>query len=389
MLAGVDFASFAVALVARLRGGGVVVPADGPAVFVEALRLTRPTGRSQLYWTARLSLLNRVEDLPAFDAVFGATFDESTLAVDPVARGSARERGTTRGGDAEDDAASPEVVGWVTRTERADAVEFEGSATAWGLLPSRLARRADEPFTDFDPGDLRLIGTWLEHSAANWPTRRTFRREPHNRGTRVDLRATMRASRSTGWEPIHLTRTRPRRRPRRIVLVCDVSRSMQPYVAMYLHLMRAAVMRPSTHRAEVFAFATSLTRLTAVLSHRSAEVALARANERVVDRFGGTHIGSSLATLLASAHGNVMRGAIVLIASDGWDSDEPGRLTAAMTRIRSRAHRVVWLNPRAADPAFEPRARSMAAALPYCDALVPAHSLDAFYDLFAVGGPLA
>uniref|UniRef100_UPI0008363FEB vWA domain-containing protein n=1 Tax=Aldersonia kunmingensis TaxID=408066 RepID=UPI0008363FEB len=370
-------------------GRGVVVPADGSGVFVAALRLNRPTQRSQLYWTARLALLNRVEDLPAFDAVFGATFDESVLAVDPVARGSARDSRTSRSSDAEDDGNATEPLGWVTRAESADPSAFEGTATAWGLLPSRLARRADEPFTDFDPADLRLLGTWLERSAANWPTRRTFRREPHNRGTRVDLRATMRASRSTGWEPIHLTLTRPRRRPRRIVLVCDVSRSMQPYVAMYLHLMRAAVMRPSAHRAEVFAFATSLTRLTAVLSHRSAEVALARANERVVDRYGGTHIGTSLAALLASAHGNVLRGAIVLIASDGWDSDEPDRLTAAMTRIRSRAHRVVWLNPRAADPAFEPRARAMAAALPFCDAVVPAHSLDSVYDLFAVGGPLA
>ncbi|MCX5042821.1 VWA domain-containing protein [Aldersonia sp. NBC_00410] len=390
MLAGVDLAAFAVALVARLRDGGVVVPADGPAVFVAALALTRPGGRTELYWITRLALVNRAEDLAAFDATFAAVFDDAVLAVDPVARGSASGRADAaqRADDAASNDPDAATVGWVTlstTTGRPD--QFEPTAPPIGLLPSRLAGRADEPFADFDPADLRLLGSWLEHAAANWPRRRTRRREPHPHGTLVDLRATMRASRTTGWEPVRLTRTRPRRRPRRIVLVCDVSRSMQPYAAMYLHLMRAAVARPGADRAEVFAFATTLTRLTAVLSHRSADVALARANARVVDRYGGTHIGSSLTELFASPHGNALRGAIVLIASDGWDTDDPAVLAKAMNRIRGRAHRVVWLNPRASEPAFEPRTRSMTAALPFCDALLPAHSLTAVRDLLGEAGP--
>jgi uncharacterized protein with von Willebrand factor type A (vWA) domain len=200
---------------------------------------------------------------------------------------------------------------------------------------------------------------------------------------RIDVGATLNASRATGWESVILARTRPRRRPRRVVLACDVSRSMQPYAAVYLHLMRA-LMRVAGARPEVFAFSTSLTRLTAVLSHRSAEVALQKANAKVTDRYGGTFIGRSLGALLTpslSGHGNALRGAVVIIASDGWDSDPPEVLTHAMARLRRRAEMVVWLNPRAAQGDFQPLAGSMAAALPYCDLFLPAHSLTGLREL--------
>jgi uncharacterized protein with von Willebrand factor type A (vWA) domain len=215
-----------------------------------------------------------------------------------------------------------------------------------------------------------------------WPRRRSLRHEPSRHGRRIDLRQTMRASRSTGFQIAELAHTRRRQRPRRVVLLCDVSRSMQPYVTIYLHLMRAVAMRRSTLRREVFAFSTSLTRLTPVLAHRSAEVALARANDRVGDRYGGTHLGRSLAALLGGPHGNALRGAVVVIASDGWDADGPEVTGQAMARLRRRAEMVVWLNPRAAARDYRPLAGSMAAALPYCDVLLPAHSLTGLRALF-------
>ena len=192
----------------------------------------------------------------------------------------------------------------------------------------------------------------------------------------------MRSSRTTGWEVVRLARTRRRERPRRVALVCDVSRSMRPYAAIYLHLMRAAALRNNGVRPEVFAFSTSLTRLTPALSHRSAEVALARANATVINRYGGTHLGKCVGGLLAAPHGNVLRDAVVIIASDGWDSDPPEVLARALARMKRRAHMVVWLNPRAARPNFEPLAGSMAAAMPYCDLFLPAHSLAALRELF-------
>lgn len=385
LLRGVDRAALAAALVARLRDAGVSVSASGPGGFVLAVRTLAPDNTSALYWAARLTLVNRMEDLAAFDTVFAAVFGLEDLgdtrradAQLPLPGPKTPAAGTLRpsGGGS----GSTRQLPWVTRSVAAADRSGESSVQVPDVLPSRIEALADQPFERFDSDDLRLLGTWLEATVARWPRRRSLRFEPSAAGKRIDLRATINASRETGWESMVLARTRPRRRPRPVVLVCDVSRSMQPYAAVYLHLMRA-VLRQNGTRPEVFAFSTSLTRLTSVLSHRSAEVALQRANAKVSDRYGGTSIGRSVAGLLAPPHGNTLRGAVVIIASDGWDSDPPDALARAMERLRRRAELLVWLNPRAAQTDFQPLAGSMAAALPYCDLFLPAHSLTAIREL--------
>ncbi|BBY23099.1 vWA domain-containing protein [Mycobacterium stomatepiae] len=385
LLRGVDRAALATALVARLRSVGVLVPASGPANFVQALRNLAPDNRTALYWAARLTLVNRMEDLGAFDTVFAAVFGAAepgdaalpdTPLPLPVRKTPAA--GTVRPGGG--GSTSTQKLPWVTRTVANGEDTASPSLLLPDVLPSRIAALADEPFDVFDPEDLRLLGIWLEATVARWPRRRSLRFERSPGGKRIDLRATMNAARSTGWESMVLARTRPRRRPRRVVLLCDVSRSMQPYAAVYLHLMRA-VLRQAGTRPEVFAFSTSLTRLTSVLSHRSAEVALQRANAKVADRYGGTFIGRGVAALLAPPYGNALRGAVVIVASDGWDSDPPEELKHAMARLRRRAELLIWLNPRAAQRDFEPLTGSMAAALPYCDLFLPAHSLTGLRDL--------
>jgi uncharacterized protein len=138
--------------------------------------------------------------------------------------------------------------------------------------------------------------------------------------------------------------------------------------------------------AEAFAFATTLTRLTPALRQTSARAAIAQATDAVTDRFGGTRIAANLTALLDSHHGNTLRGAVVIVASDGWDSDPPDRLAAAMARLGRRAYRILWLNPRACAPGFAPRVAAMAAALPFCDAMLPAAT---FADLTGVARHLA
>ena len=387
LLRGVDLAAFAAALVARLRGAGVLVSANGPATFVKAVGQLVPDTTSALYWAARLTLVNRMEDLGAFDALFtslfgsiqrdGAKGPDAPLPI-PGPKTPAVGTAPRAGGSS---TAAGQTLPWATRAA-ADRDDTASPSALWpDVLPSRIAALADEPFERFDPDDLRLLGSWLEASVRHWPRRRSLRFEPSAHGKRIDLRATMNASRATGWESVILARTRPRRRPRRVVLACDVSRSMHPYAAIYLHLMRAAALRQAGSRPEVFAFSTSLTRLTPVLSHRSAEVALERANTKVTDRYGGTFIGRSVGALLAPPHGNALRGAVVIIASDGWDSDPPDVLAHAMARLRRRAALVVWLNPRAAHSEFQPLAGSMAAALSYCDLFLPAQSLTGLREL--------
>jgi uncharacterized protein with von Willebrand factor type A (vWA) domain len=251
-------------------------------------------------------------------------------------------------------------------------------------LPSALETFADTPFEDLDEEQLTLLEGWLERSAQRWPMRRSRRTRVHPRGSRVALRETIARSRRTGYEPMELSRYRPVERPRPVVMVADVSASMQSCSTAYLHLMRALA---RSRRAETFVFSTSLTRLTPALAHRSASVAIALASEQVVDRYGGTHLARSLRALIASRHGNDLRGGVLVVASDGWDSDPPEQLAEAMTRLRRRVHRLVWLNPRVAAPGFAPLVGPMAAALPFCDAFLPAHTPRAMGEAFeAIAG---
>lgn len=388
LLPAVDRAAFAVALGERLRARGLPVGLTLVHDFVRALCRTAPGSRSELYWTARICLVRRRDDLADFDAVFEAVFGGSGLRADPHARREGPERvpRTDEDGNHPRAPASPRQeaddggLPWVTRptTVAAGDSSADHTLTLPERLPSEAAAYADTPFELLGPDQTRLLGKWLESVLRTWPTRRSRRFAVRSRGPRVAVRATVVRSRRTGWEPAVLMRSAPVARPRRVVMLCDVSRSMQPQAVAYLHLMRALVL---TTEAEVFAFATSLTRLTTVLARRSAEAAVEEASRRVVDRFGGTSIAGSFRTLLDSYRGGLLRGAIVVVGSDGWDGDPPERLAAEMARLHRRAHRVIWLNPRAGAPGFAPRTTTMAAALPYCDALLPGDTFASLRDL--------
>ncbi|QXF80682.1 hypothetical protein SAMN04490240_3465 [Rhodococcus pyridinivorans] len=378
LLPGVDHAAFTVALVDRLRSAGIVVPADGAATFTRGLRACPPTTRTRLYWTARLTLVDRYESLSTFDTVFDRVFGEAPVPLDPHARRTGPEDEGAPGASTPDGPSRPigvptsgHDVPWVTRTIVESAEGERAPGRPGREVASALVEIADQRFDDLDPAQLALLETWIEAAGARWAIRRTRRRVQRHTG-RVDIRASIAASRGTGFEPLRLIRTRPGRRRRQVVVFCDVSRSMRPYIGVYLHLVRALA---HTGTAEVFVFSTTAARLTPVLRHRSVDQAIGVANERVRTRFGGTRIAGSLAEVVASHHGHLMRGAIVVVASDGWDSDDPTELAHVLARIRRRAHRLVWLNPRAGQSGFTPSTGSMSAALPHCDAMVAADTL--------------
>jgi uncharacterized protein with von Willebrand factor type A (vWA) domain len=377
-LAGVDRAALAAGFARRLRDAGVPVGLPAIETFVGALDVALPRSRSALYWAARISLVRDRSELAAFDAVFAAVFGDAVLGVDP--HGRRRALPGSRPGDRspslprstvdEDGAGLP----WATLPRSVTASDELGGSTAVPLrLPSSLAGIADTPFDELSPDEMALLGRWLTAAATSWPTRRTRRLRPSPAGHRIALRPTLARARRTGWEPVELARVAPRRAPRRVVMLCDVSRSMQAQATAYLHLMRGFALQGG----ETFAFATRLTRLTGALRQRSAAVAVGAATEKVDDRFGGTRIATSLETLLGARHGQRVRGAIVIIGSDGWDADPPDRLARAMARLRRRAFRVVWINPRAGAPGFAPRVGAMAAALPHCDEFLPADTFSA------------
>jgi uncharacterized protein with von Willebrand factor type A (vWA) domain len=375
LLRGVDRAAFAVSLSVRLRQRGVPVGLTGTEDFTRALGVSSTDTLTSLYWTARVALVRRWSEVAAFDAVFDAAFRDATLEVDPPAR-----RRAAPGAQSADthlhvpkagaDPGAGEGLPWATLPP---AVSTADETEAGPELPQRWASDleavADLPFDELSAEQMTAVGRWLEEAVRTWPTRRSRRRAAAPAGGQVALRPTIARARRTGWEPVQLVRVAPVQRPRKVVMLCDVSQSMQPQVTAYFHLMRALA---TAGTGETFAFATRLTRLTPVLRHKSAELAVALATERVTDRFGGTRIAASVTELLASHHGSAVRGGIVVIGSDGWDSEPPEELARAMARLRRRAHRVVWVNPRAAAPGFQPLVGTMAAALPYVDVLLPA-----------------
>ena len=380
LLRSTDLAAFAVALAVRLRQAGVAVGVTAIESFARGVAALRPGALPALYWVARTTLVQRAADLQTFDAVFEAVFAGAVLPLDANAR---RDRpGPPQGQD-----------GHWAPLPRPGAPDQAGGGLPWSTLPvalspapgaepavvrvperlpSALERQAATPFESLAPEHLALLDEWLTGALRRWPTRRSRRMAPHHAGRTVSVRPTLARARRTGFDPAVLVRTEPRPAPRRVVMLCDVSQSMQPYAAAYFHLMRAAAVAT---RAEVFAFATVLTRLTPALAHTSAEVAVEQATAKVADRFGGTRIATNVRALLSSRHGDACRGAIVLIASDGWDSDPPEALAAAMARLRRRAHRVIWMNPRVSAPGFVPLVGAMAASLPYCDDLLAADSI--------------
>jgi uncharacterized protein with von Willebrand factor type A (vWA) domain len=178
---------------------------------------------------------------------------------------------------------------------------------------------------------------------------------------------------------MHLARKRRRVLPRRIVLLCDISGSMEPYARAYLHFLTAA---GSSRHAEAFVFATRLTRVTRALASRSPEQAIQRAAATAPDWSSGTRIGDALRAF-NDRYGRrgMARGAVIVILSDGWERGDPALVAREMERLSRLAYRIVWVNPRAAARDFVPRAGGMVAALPFIDALVSGDSLDALIEV--------
>ena len=214
------------------------------------------------------------------------------------------------------------------------------------------------------------------------PKRRTRRAQKARRGEHIDLRRTLRGSLRTGGDPIRLARKRRRVQPRRIVMLCDISGSMEPYSRAYLQFLAIA-----GSNAEAFVFATRLTRVTRALATRSPERAIRRAAAAAPDWSSGTRIGEALRAF-NDRHGRrgMARGAVIVILSDGWERGEPELVGREMERLSRLAYRIVWVNPRVSAAGFVPRVGGMAAALPHCDALISGHSLEALAEVIdAIG----
>jgi len=262
-----------------------------------------------------------------------------------------------------------------------DVVETEVVPSAWS--DEELLR--DKDFAEYTDAERALARRVLVRLAARGPvrpsrrTRAAGRRGPRPKAGRPDLQRTLRASLRHAGEPVERHWRVPAERPRPMVLLCDVSGSMEPYARMLLAYMHACV--AARRRVEAFAFGTRLTRVTGQLRGRDPDRALARASGAAADWSGGTRIGDSLSALNREHAGRVGRGAVVVILSDGWDRGEPEVLEAEMQRLSRCAHKVIWLNPLKASTDYEPLTRGMVAALPSVDRFLAGNSLASLEEL--------
>jgi uncharacterized protein with von Willebrand factor type A (vWA) domain len=355
-----------------LRASGLRVPTDSTIAFGEALGVVGWADARDVYWAARATLCRRPEDVERFDASFrawfagrdGAAAREVVPAREAVVALDAPGAPTDDVG--EDGPAGDEPVPILTvRFSRAETLRQRDFAT-YSAAEHDEARRV--------LADLRIAGA-----------RRRSRRLTRGRRARrrPDVRRTMRAALRTDGEPLLRAWRAPSERARRLVILCDVSGSMEPYARVLVRFLHSAVVART--QVEAFAFGTRLTRLTRELSNHDPDAAIAAAARRVADWSGGTRIGAALLAFndIWGLRG-MARGAVVVVISDGWDRGEPEVLGEQMARLSRVAHRVIWVNPLKATPGFAPLAAGMAAALPYVDDFVEGHSIASLTDLAAL-----
>ncbi len=389
-----DLPALAGALGHRLREAGLPVTPERSAEFARALSLVRPQSRGRLYWTARSIFVSDRAQEAAFNRVFSSVFgrpeapewsgpEDAEVEPAPADERPSSERSNASAGKPPAEDRRPSVAAAPSRSRSG---EDEAGETEIPLaIASEEERLAGRSFDALDPDELAQLYRLMSRLQLATPERRTRRYEKGRHGQAIDLRRTLRASLRSGGDAVHLARRRRRVVRRRLVMLCDISGSMEPYARAYLQFLTCAAR--SGPDAEAFVFATRLTRLTRALSSRHPERAIQRAAAAAPDWSSGTRIGAALKEF-NDRHGRrgMARGAVVVILSDGWERGEPMLVGREMARLRRLAHRVVWVNPRLSGRDFSVRAGGMRAALEHCDALVSGHSFDALGEVIEAIG---
>ena len=356
----IDVDRLAVGFARVLRGAGIDVPVGTTLLFAEALGAVGVATRDSVYWAGRATLLSRPEDIELYDRSFAAWWER----VFVVGTAHVQEREVVLAFDTDGDDDAPEADDGESRESPTLAVRF-----------SRAEVLRQRDFAHYSPDEFAESRRLMDDLRMAGAKRRSRRMKASRRERgRPDLRRTVRRALRSGGEPISRAFVEPAERPRRIVLLCDVSGSMEAYARGLVRFLHAAVV--GRGRVEAFAIGTRLTRITRELSSRDPDAAIAAAAKRVTDWSGGTRLGEGLRRFNDEwGVRGMARGAVVVILSDGWDRGDPELLGAQMERLHRVAHQVVWVNPLKSSPNFAPLARGMAAALPHVDEFIEGHNL--------------
>ncbi|MEO7262490.1 MAG: VWA domain-containing protein [Jatrophihabitantaceae bacterium] len=362
-----DFLDVVLGFARTLRHAGVPAGPDRVQAMLGALGHLDVLDPTQVYWAGRLTLCADPEDLDRYDAAFALYF------------GGRRQRGARTAADPppmlRPAPFEPDQTG-EPQPDPDDSPSFAVHASRH----ERLRHRDLTALSATERQQLQQLFTLLAPRASR---RRSLRYARANRG-RVDADRTVRQMLRHGGEPTELLRQRRRRKPRRLVLLIDVSGSMSPYADWLLRFAHAATRR-APWNTEVFTVGTRLTRVTRELRLRDPDRALAAAGRAVPDWRGGTRLGDAVKAFSDRwGQRGVARGAVVVLCSDGWERGDPAELGTQLARLARLAHAVVWVNPHKGKDGFAPVTGGMVAALPHLDALVAGHSFAALEELVEV-----
>ncbi|HEX3318468.1 MAG TPA: VWA domain-containing protein [Solirubrobacteraceae bacterium] len=369
------------ALVRRLAVFGRILRRAGAEVgpgrlqdAVRALEVVDLRSRDEVYWALRCTLVSHQKDLEAFDAAFASFWAREPAPEDALAVPAPAPEEEQGEGEGEGAAPGPERERSVLGPAEQAAEDERGEQAPGGMAWSVTERLRELDFAEYSPTELRVARTLMERVARAAPVRSSRRLEVAHDGRRLDKRRTMRAAMRTEGYPLARHWRRRRLVPRKLVFLIDVSGSMEPYARALTMFLQAAVRDGG--KVEAFTFGTRLTHVTRELRGHDPDRALRKAARVVPDWAGGTRIGDNLKALNDRwGPRGLTRGAVVVIASDGWERGGAERLGEEMVRLHRAAHAVVWVNPLAGDADYKPLAQGMSAALPHIDHFLPGHNL--------------
>ncbi|NWG19622.1 MAG: VWA domain-containing protein [Chloroflexi bacterium] len=356
------------AFVHLLRSAGIKVSTEQTLDLVRALEHVPIMSRGDFRAAACCTLIYRREDLPVFDAAFefywrtGSGLDPLIMAL-PVVRTPPKllrlPRRPRQQGNGPDQERSEE--------EREEKVGLTLTFTAAETLRTR-------DFGSFSFEEVQACKQFLRNLEWRIEPRRTRRRRPAARPGVIDMRRLLRRNLRHGGDPVELAFREPRQRQRPLVVLCDISGSMDRYSRILLQFVHT--ISNGLRNVEAFVFGTRLTRITRLLRERDIDEAIAAVSKQVVDWSGGTRIGEAVKNFNYSWSRRVLgKGAVVLLISDGWDRGDPQLLEREMARLQRSTYRLIWLNPLLGNPRYQPLTRGMQAALPHVDDFLPVHNL--------------
>jgi uncharacterized protein with von Willebrand factor type A (vWA) domain len=365
----------------RLRASDLPVGTGRILTFCQAVGLVGFGG--DLYWAARASLISRPEDVGRFDAVFEAW--HRALATRPLVSSDQRAGSPDEPTIEAAVAAGHDHADRASRTVDADASEQGDRGSEMRTAASGAEVLRDKSFGDLTDEERDAVADAIRQLSVRAPFERSRRMRAARHSRQLDMRRTLRRSLRTSGEPLERAYRKRQTRRRPIVLVLDISGSMAPYSRAMVQFAFAAM--AAGRRIEVFCFGTKLTRVTPVLRTGDPDRALADVGRLVGDWDGGTRIGESLKALLDGwSQRAALRGAVVVVCSDGLERGDPHLLRLQMQRLRRLAHRIVWANPLKGAPGYEPLARGMAAALPNVDRFLSGHDIRSLEQLAGAVG---